>query len=504
LSASINSGFMNKFPLKNLGFNSLNTLKLPLKVHELLEYLRSKDFDVYLVGGFVRDLFCDIESKDLDFILTDKKTLELGKELENKFSGNSFLLDDETQTLRFVFNDDMLKEFTFDFTSVPKDKLYLDLERRDFTFNALAINLKEPGFVIDLFNGINDLKRKHVKAIKLTNLLDDPLRFIRAFRFEALLKGELEESLNSFIKDNLDHFDDEVSVERITVELWKIFDTDNSFSYVKQLADVGLLEKIIPELAHCKKVPPNDHHHLPLFDHSIELVKTFEENYCKIPDWAQEILNKPIGLSSSPKIKGVTKLASILHDIGKPDTWEVKEINGTQKHTFYGHDKLGEEITEKIGERLKFSNAITHLISKLVRYHLRPFQLSQNDAPITSRALYRFFRDVGDETIPLLMLSLADLWATRGPKISEDDLKKNEKLVMYLFDEYKKYHEEKRVKDKKKKLIDGNEVMQITGLKPSPIIGQILIELDEAIAVGEVSSKDEAKDWILKKLSTLK
>ena len=373
---------------------SLNKLDIPVPVKDLINYLSKVDFEVYLIGGFVRDLVLNKPSFDLDFLIIDKNPVEIGEEITKKFEGHSFLLDKETQTTRVVLSDENAKDYTFDFTSAIKSKIEDDFLRRDFTINALAINLKEPDKLIDKFSVLSDLKEKKIKAIKTENLLEDPLRFLRAFRFAAIIEGEVEEKTLSFIAANLNSFNEQVSNERISVELWKMLDSDSSYKYVRKMADIGLLEKILPELTPCRKVTPNDHHHLWLFDHSIELIKTFEEHFYRIPDWAKDELNKPFGNLPSPTKKAVTKLAALLHDIGKPATWEIKKINGNEKHTFYGHDKLGAEITKNLGERLKFSNSIIDFLSKLVHYHLRPFQLSQGNAPITDRALYRFFRDL--------------------------------------------------------------------------------------------------------------
>ena len=484
----------------NLNLPSFTALELPKAVKELIKTLSGYSVEIYLVGGFVRDMFLGEVSQDLDFIVVNKSTKELGAELAKKHDGNWFTLDEVTETVRFVLKDEDSLIYTFDFTPVSKSKLEEDFSRRDFTINALAINIKEPDILTDKFSGLEDLKQKKIKAIKLNNFFDDPLRFVRAFRFACHLQGEIEEETFSFIKNNLKSFNSNVAGERISHEIWKILDNENSGRYFKQMADAGLLEIIIPELTPMRKVTPNDFHHLWLFDHSLELIKTFEENFNKIPGWAKEELNKPFGNSESPKKKAVTKLGCLLHDVGKPGTWEIKNIDGKEKHTFYGHDKLGEEITKQISERLKFSNLIIQSLSSLVRYHLRPFQLSQANVAITERALYRFFRDVKEDTPLLLMLAMADLYATVGPKITKDDLLNGEKLILFLFDEYKKYRDHEAEMAKKPKLLDGNEVMKLTGLKPSPILGQIMKELDEAIAVGEIKTKKDAEEWVLERL----
>lgn len=480
--------------LSDLNLPTLQEVSLPKAVKDLIKELSKER--VYLVGGFVRDMILGVPSFDLDFILVDKSTDFLGEELTKKFEGNYFILDKTTKTIRFVLKDSESQNYTFDFTTVSALDLEKDFERRDFTINTIAIDLKEPDCFIDKFDGIKDLKEKRIKVIKPENLLDDPLRFLRAFRFGALLNAEIDSEIISFIQKKLNYFNDAVSVERISTELWKIFDCDNSFKYIKQMSECGLLEKILPELIPMRKVTPNSHHHLWLYDHSLELIKTFEANFHKIPEWAKEELNKPFSNSLSPTKKSIAKFGALLHDVGKPSTWEIKNVNGEEKHTFYGHDKVGAEITKQISERLKFSNLITDTLSKMVRYHLRPFQLSQGDAQITERALYRFFRDVGNDIPLLLVLAFADLYATLGPKITKDDVLNGEKLLLFLFDEYKKYENREIEKAKKPKLLDGNEIMKLTGLPASKALGDLIKELDEAISVGEIKTKEEAVGWI--------
>ena len=482
----------------NLNLPNLMAIPLPKIIKELIKTLQNENAEIYLIGGFIRDLLLGIGSCDLDFVVVDKNVSELCKDLSVKYDGNYFVLDKETEVTRLVLKDESVQSFTFDFTSVLKTNLEADFKRRDFTINTLAINLKNPDVLIDKFSGLEDLKQKKIRAVKLENLLDDPLRFLRAFRFASLLQGKIDQETISFIAKNVNHFNDSVSSERIAHELWKILDNNYSFGDIKQMSDIGLLENIIPEMTPMKKVTPNNFHHLWLYDHSLELIKTFEENFFKIPEWAKEELKKPFGVLLSPKKKAISKLGCLLHDIGKPETWEIKNVNEKEKHTFYGHDKLGAEITEKIGERLKFSNSTIQTLSKLVRYHLRPFQLSPGNEPITEKALYRFFRDVGESIPLLLMLAMADLYATVGPEITKDNLVNGEKLILFLFDEYKKYQTREIEKAKKPKLLDGNEIMALTSLKPSRELGVLVKELDEAIALGEVKTKDEAREWVLK------
>lgn len=488
---------------KDLNTSNLNLPKLlanylPKLVGEVFETLSKSSFNIYLVGGYLRDLIVGKESCDLDFVVIGSSSLDLAGDLSNKFGGNYFLLDEILGTVRLVLKDGSGKNYTFDISPPQKGDLLKDLTRRDFTINTLALNLKDTSKIIDNFSALSDIKSRKIRAVELNNLLADPIRFLRAFRFAALLSGDIEKDIIEFIKKNIGEFNNTIAVERIANELWKILDTDCSYKYIKQMSEVGLLEKIFPELIPTRKVTPNDYHHLWLYDHSIELIKTFEENFYKIPDWAKEDLLKSLATPFSPTRKAVTKLACLFHDIGKPDTWEIKTVNEKEKHTFYGHDKLGEELVKKISERLKFSKLVTETLSLLVRYHLRPFQLSHGDEPITERALYRFFRELGKETPLLLLLALADHRATLGPKVTKDALRSGEDLILMLFSEYKKFLEGEVEKKKKPKLLDGNEIIKLTGIKPSSRLGEIIRELDEAISVGEVKTKEEAISWVLR------
>lgn len=495
-----------KLSLSTFNLPTLSSIQLPGTVKELIKTLIFECTEIYLVGGFIRDLLCGIISTDLDFVVIDKSSEDLCKVLVDKYGGSYFVLDEDMQTTRFVLKDESLCVYTFDFTNVLRGNLEADFARRDFTINTIAINLHEADFLIDRFSGIADLKQKKIRAVNVKNLLDDPLRFIRAFRFATSLGGEIDLDTLGFIKNNcsVDNSNDllaGVSGERIAIEMWKILDMDYSFKYIKQMSDSGLLEVIFPELRPMRKVTPNNFHHLWLYDHSLELIKYCEENLYKIPSWAREELDKSYGTTASPTKKSVSKLACLFHDIGKPSVWEIKEVgNGKEKHTFYGHDKVGVEISKIIFERLKFSNSITNTISKLIRYHLRPFQLSQEGQAITQKALYRFFKTLGDDLPLLLILAMADLYATQGPEISKNDLVNGEKLILYLFDEYKKYEIQDTEKSRAPKLLDGNEIMQLTGLKPSPMLGKLIKELDEAIAIGEVKTKEDAKEFIFCKL----
>lgn len=297
---------LRKINLSNLNLPTLHALTLPAAVKDLIKILGGERDDIYIVGGFVRDLLLKKKSYDLDFIIVNKDSCELTSSLASRLNGSWFVLDEETRTTRLVIKDENCLKYTFDFTPVSESLLENDFKRRDFTVNTFAINIKNPDFVEDRFSAIEDLKEKVIiRAVDLKNLLDDPLRFLRAFRFLAVLNGEIEDKTYNFIKSNLNHFNEKVASERITTELWKIFDCDSSFKTIINMSGSGLLEKIFPELAPMRKVPPNIYHHLWLYDHSLELIKTCEEKFNSMPDWAKNELTEQFSTAESPKKIGV-------------------------------------------------------------------------------------------------------------------------------------------------------------------------------------------------------
>jgi len=231
-------------------------------------------------------------------------------------------------------------------------------------------------------------------------------------------------------------------------------------------------------------VTANSFHHLPLFVHSLETIPQLETRLESLPDWAKQSLCAE--LTPSVSRLAATKVSAILHDIGKPDTWLITDEG---RHTFIGHDKLGAEMIKTTAEVQKWPKALARMVERLVLWHLRPGQLFHTGQP-TQKALNRFYRTVGDDVPELMLLAFGDLGATRGPGLTGPDREHLEQNLVGLLDGYAVYKEElKRLP----KLLSGLDIMELLGISPGPLVGEILAALGEAQELKEVLDRSQAE-----------
>jgi poly(A) polymerase len=264
----------------------------------------------------------------------------------------------------------------------------------------------------------------------------------------------------------------------------------------------GLLTALIPELAPLKGVDQPKEHHWDVFHHSINTVSAADfvlhqgvweyqndEVIAKLP-WSQQTaayFDQPV--SSGSTRRTLLKLAALLHDIGKPAT---KAFDDNGKMRFLGHPENGAEAVEKIMQRLRFSAKEIKLVTAMVKYHMRPTQMSQDAMP-TSRAIYRFFRDSGDAGIDTLYLSLADHLATRGPNLLPGQWEYHTQLVSNVLQEHFKQKKTAPIK-----LLDGNDLINLFSMKPGAAVGELLEAIREAQATGELTCRDDALEFVRK------
>jgi len=445
---------------------------------------------IYLVGGFLRDCLnvggklsgakSSLDSaKDLDFAVLGMRAVDFGRLVAERFNGHYVLLDDVNDVSRVVIDDGP----TLDFAGCQGGSLAADILRRDFTVNALALDPASPDQLIDPTGGVADLKAGIIRAVSPNVLTEDPLRLLRAYRFACLLDFELEPATREHIRANV-RLLPTVARERINYELFTMLDCPNVGRLVHEMGDVGLFEAIFAELVATRKVTANSFHHLPLFVHSLETIPQLEARLPELPDFARQSLAQE--LTPAVSRLAVTKISAILHDIGKPDTWQITEEG---RHTFIGHDKLGANMIRLTAETQKWPKAVGRMVERLVLWHLRPGQLFHTGDP-TQKALKRFYRTVADDVPELMLLSFGDLGATRGPGLTGPDRERLENNLIELLNGYAVYKEECKTLPK---LLSGNEVMELLGIAPGPIVGEILAALGEAQELKEVSDRSQAE-----------
>lgn len=453
-----------------------------IKSDEILSKIIDKfDNEIYLVGGTVRDFYMGLESTDRDIIVMDEDARDFALKLSELFQATFVPLDEENKIYRIVLPD---KINYIDVTNPVGDSIEKDLMRRDLTINAIAVNIRT-GELIDISGGVTDIKNKCINYVNELNFVDDPLRLLRVYRFQALYGFQLApETINAVCKySDLIH---KPAVERINYELLKLFGGEYAHVALENMNKTWILEEIFPFVKELKQVPPNSHHHLDLFHHSIETVKQVQILYNEAPDEVKEHLSK-IDFGGFSRLAHL-KLAAFMHDIGKFSTWTIEE----GKHRFIKHDDVGAKMSVKILKDLHFSNKQIDYISSMIKYHIYPSHV-MTSPQITEKIMMRYVRKMDTNAIDAIILAQADRLSARGPEITDQIVERNITSLNMLL---KFYLEAKETLKPLPKLLSGNDVMQILNIKPSKRLGEIMDALHEAQISGDVITKEHAIEFI--------
>lgn len=464
---------------------NLNNVIEKIKKDEIITLIKkhAKDTEIYLVGGCFRDFYLDTENFDKDIVVAKTDAEKFAKSLAESIDATYIPLDDENKIYRLITKN---KTDCIDIAAIMGETIEEDLKRRDLTINSVAVDLKTHD-IIDVTGGIEDLRNKKIKHISEQNFTDDPLRLLRAYRFEAMLGFDLDEEMVEIIKKHAPKITLPAQ-ERINYELMKLFSGDFSAKAILDMEEAGILKEILPVCEKLKTVPPNLHHHLDLFHHSIEIINQIQQIYENSDSRVKEHLEATDfgGFSRLAHLK----LAGLLHDIGKPGTWTIEENTG--KHRFIKHDDVGSKMGAKLLKDRKFSKKQIEYISKMIKNHIYPSHVVS--APeITDKIYMRLIRKMETDVIDVIILAMADRYSARGVEITEEIVNKNINALKDLLNFYLNIKDDMEPLEK---LLSGTEIMEILNIKPSKELGNIIKQMQEAQISGEISTKQEAINFV--------
>lgn len=434
----------------------------------------------FVVGGYVRDVLLDRPSKDVDFLCIGSG-IELAKAVHKRFKNAHLSVFKNFGTAQIK-----TEEWEFEFVGARKESYRRDsrkpivedgsfdddMQRRDFTINALSFDLTEEnyGALIDPFQGVQDLNDKIIRTPLDPGVTfsDDPLRMMRAARFACQLNFQIHEEALAAMKQYASRLEI-ISQERITDELQKIMASPKPSIGFKILFDTKLLHQFFPELSDMQGVEViNGKGHKDNFYHTLQ------------------VLDKTAAMSDNIWLRW----AALMHDIAKPRT---KRFNEKEGWTFHGHEDKGARMTKGIFKKLKLPlNEKMRYVSNLVRLHLRPIALTKEN--ITDSAVRRLIFEAGEDLDDLMTLCRCDI--TTKNRAKEERFLANLDMVQ---EHIEKVEERDRIRNWQPP-IDGNEIMTIFGISAGREIGILKSALKEAILDGDITNnRKEALSFIISK-----
>jgi poly(A) polymerase len=448
--------------------------------NKISKVVDDKGVHAFVIGGYVRDLFLERESKDVD-ILVIGSGIEVAREVAEKLEVKNVSYYKNFGTAMFKY-----KGLEFEFVGARKESyrresrkpivengtLEDDQQRRDFTINALAICINKENFgkVLDPFNGIDDLRKGIIRTPRepLQTFSDDPLRMMRAIRFASQLQFKIFDETLKGIKQNAERIDI-ISRERIVEEMHKVLLSPKPSSGLELLSSTGLLKRFLPEVEGMKGVDiKNEKAHKDNFYHTLEVVDNLRKKTDNL--WLL--------------------WTGLLHDIGKPKTKKFDEEHGW---TFHAHEFVGARMIKPLFRRLRLPmNEKMRYVEKLVSLHLRPIALVSEE--VSDSAVRRLLFDAGDDIEDLMLLCEADVTS------------KNEYKIKRFLQNFQRVREKMKEIEEKDRIrnfqppVSGEEIMETFNLKPSREVGIIKDAIKDAILDGVISNNyEEAREFMLKK-----
>ena len=451
--------------------------------------------DAWVVGGAVRDALAGEQRAPFDIDLAMVNAPARARRAGETLAAPAVKVSSHFEIWRIVLNDGQI-----DIWDLPDGDIGRDLHRRDFTVNAMAVPLEDfrqgdvSTSLLDPFGGHNDVASRTLRLLSDSGFQDDPIRMLRAVRFEAEQGWRPDREVRLAMRRDAGLLA-KSAAERQWDELQRILVSDRVSWAIRRLTHSGLLANIVPELELGRGVDQRPVHLRDVFWHQIDAVRwimrlTAPESPRGVQASAiwraiAPILETPEIRASLDEWRLPLRLAMLLHDIGKPATRTVGADGSTH---FFGHSELGAEMARLRLTEMRVPAKTIKQVELLIEQHLRPGQVNAPGRPPTARALHRFHRALGDAAIPLCWLFLADSLATAGASALLPRWNAYAAHVAGILSWKPKRNPQSA------RLLDGHAIIEATGLQPGPLVGEIRAKIDEAAALGHVSSVDDARE----------
>jgi putative nucleotidyltransferase with HDIG domain len=445
----------------------------------------AREQNAWIVGGAVRDALLDAEHiADLDLVVAGHDASQAARAIAKAAGRPVFPLSEQFGAWRVV-GDGWLA----DVTPMQGDSIEDDLALRDFTINAMALPLVG-GALVDPAGGQDDLRSRTLRVVAADAYERDRLRPLRLVRFATELGFEVDPQTASLTREFGPRVI-EAAGERIFAELRRIVVAPRAAEGLALASDLNVLPAVLPELEALHGIEQSQFHHLDVYDHTIEVLKSLEQIDSQLeryfPDDAAElraVLDEPFAdeLTRAEALR----FAALLHDIGKADT---RRLTDSGRVTFIGHDSLGADMVRKLSIRLRTSERLREFLAQITRHHL-VLGFLVHEQPLSKRAIYRYLKLCSPVEVEVTLLTCADRLATRG-RNADAAIEAHLELARELMSAALRW----RAQGPPRPPLRGDELAAELDMEPGPALGRLLAELAEASYAGDVTTADQAVEY---------
>lgn len=440
----------------------------------------------WLVGGALRDRLLQRPTADYDVVLRvdeDHEVRRIARAFGAATGAFSFALSDAYGGWRVVARD---RAWQVDLLPLEGDTIEADLRGRDLTINAIAQPLGAGEALVDPFGGVADLRARRLRAVAPNSFQLDPLRALRLARLAGELGFGVEPETASLARASAPRLA-EVAPERVFAELRRLLCSRRPLRGLELMDATAVTDAVLPELTHLRGVEQSRYHHLDVYEHTravlaetIALQRDPEPAFGADAEAVRELLAAP--LADELTRGGALRFAALLHDIAKPQT---RSVTPEGRVTFMRHDVSGAQLSAAILTRLRASARLVEYVAALTRHHLR-LGFLVHEMPLGRREVYRYLYACAPVAADGIVLSVADRLATRGEG-TERAISRHLELARLMLGEALAWNA-----DPPRPPIRGDELVSALGIRPGPLLGELLHELEEAAYAGEVCSREEA------------